>query len=350
MQTARLRMKHLRNFFSKVFVAALLAASFGLLTAFGSYEPNESTSGGNDTSGGNGASATRHLKSIIHVSTSTTPSSTGTTTIVYDNFSYDAANRVTAFTETGPKYIVKYQYNYSTDKVICTSNHASVNGNGSGYEETVTFSIENGLVTGELWDGSQMTYEYTDGLLSSIDDPGYSSAIYERNDDGSLHSFTRNKKRQTPYTKTFSYGEQSYNGPLLFVETTVDPWCLEGTEYCWPLQLSGLFGDLLPGNLPETVTVSEERYDSPINITFKQDSEGYITELNVCSSTIYTHDNECMTFEWEKEAGIDDIPETDPNTPAVYYNLNGIRVNGDALAPGLYIKCQGGSATKWHIK
>lgn len=328
-------MKHLRKFFQKVFVAALLAASFGSLTAFGSYEPTESISGGN------GASTTRHLKSItIHYDHGRST----TKTIVYDNFIYDAANRVTAFTETDPEGIVNYQYIYSTDKVICTSHHTSVDGNKWDYEEIATFLIENGLVTVELWDGSQMEYEYTDGLLSSIDDPGYQQATYERNDDGCLHSFTRNKKGKTPYTTTFSYGEQSYNGPLLLIGVS-DPFCLEGTEYCWPLQLSGLFGDLLPGNLPETATKISDDNTSTTNFTFKLDSEGYITEFNALhSSTLST-----IIYEWETGAGIYDIPETDPNAPAVYYNLNGIRVNGEALAPGLYIKRQGGSATKWHV-
>lgn len=322
--------------FFKVFVAVLLAASFGLLTAFGSSKPYGATTDGNDAAGGNGASTTRHLKSIILVE-SRTPT---TTTIVYDNFIYDAANRVTAFTETAPKSIDNYQYTWSPDKVICTRNHVSVNGS---WEETATFLIENGLVTAELWDGSRIKYEYTDGLLSSIDDPGYSYAIYERNADGSLHSFTRNKKGQVPYTTTFSYGGQSYSGPLLFIEIAqVNLWCMEGTEYCWPLQLAGLFGDLTPGTLPETVTKGGQ---TPVNITFNQDSEGYVTELIVHSSTPHT-----LTFEWEGDAGIDDIPQADPNTPAVYYNLNGIRVNGDVLAPGLYVKCQGGSATKWHVK
>lgn len=329
-------MKLLCDFF-KVFVAVSLTASFGLLTAFGSSKSYESTTDGNESAGGHGTSTTRHLKSVILVE-GRTPT---TTTRVYDNFIYDAANRVTAVTETAPKSINNYQYSYSLDKVICTHNHASVD--GYGWEETVTFLIENGLVTEELWDGSQIKYEYTNGMLSSIDDPGYSSAIYERNDDGSLHSFTRNKKRKDPYTTTFSYGGQPYNGPLLFIGIAqVDPWCMEGTEFCWPLQLSGLFGDMTPGNLPETVSIDGR---APVNITFNQDSEGYITELIVHSSTPYT-----LTYVWEMEGGVDDIPYADLNTPAVYYDLNGIQVNGDALAPGLYIKCQGGSATKWHVK
>lgn len=45
-------------------------------------------------------------------------------------------------------------------------------------------------------------------------------------------------------------------------------------------------------------------------------------------------------------AGIDSIQAAEPDAPAVYYNLNGVRVDGDALAPGFYIKRKGTRAEK----
>lgn len=46
-------------------------------------------------------------------------------------------------------------------------------------------------------------------------------------------------------------------------------------------------------------------------------------------------------------AGVDGI-EVDGSeaAPVEYYNLNGIRVNGDSFAPGIYIKRQGRKTTK----
>lgn len=42
--------------------------------------------------------------------------------------------------------------------------------------------------------------------------------------------------------------------------------------------------------------------------------------------------------------------ETDELIPAVYYNLNGYKVNADRLAPGIYIKVQGAKRTKVVVK
>lgn len=47
--------------------------------------------------------------------------------------------------------------------------------------------------------------------------------------------------------------------------------------------------------------------------------------------------------------GIEDIA-ADENAPVEYYSINGIRMNGDNLAPGLYIKRQGSKATKILVK
>ncbi len=61
-------------------------------------------------------------------------------------------------------------------------------------------------------------------------------------------------------------------------------------------------------------------------------------------------DNLCFGEKEAVMAGIDDIvveePEVDPNAPVEYYNFQGVRVNGENLAPGLYIRRQGNKATK----
>ena len=50
------------------------------------------------------------------------------------------------------------------------------------------------------------------------------------------------------------------------------------------------------------------------------------------------------------ESGIEGVTVDNDNIPAEYYNLNGVRVNSDALTPGLYIKRQGGKAEKVLVK
>lgn len=50
-----------------------------------------------------------------------------------------------------------------------------------------------------------------------------------------------------------------------------------------------------------------------------------------------------------KPSGIEDVV-VDENAPVEYYNLSGMRVNGDNMAPGVYIKRQGAKATKVYVK
>ena len=49
-----------------------------------------------------------------------------------------------------------------------------------------------------------------------------------------------------------------------------------------------------------------------------------------------------------KSTGIEDVivEESAEDAPVEFYNLNGIRVSGENLAPGLYIRRQGNKATK----
>ena len=47
---------------------------------------------------------------------------------------------------------------------------------------------------------------------------------------------------------------------------------------------------------------------------------------------------------------IDDIVNDNANAPVEYYNLQGIRVNGDNLTPGIYIRRQGTEVTKVYVR
>jgi len=49
-------------------------------------------------------------------------------------------------------------------------------------------------------------------------------------------------------------------------------------------------------------------------------------------------------------SGIEDIEADGSDAPVEYFNLNGVRVNGEALTPGIYIKRQGGKASKVLVK
>lgn len=51
-------------------------------------------------------------------------------------------------------------------------------------------------------------------------------------------------------------------------------------------------------------------------------------------------------FKGDKTNAIDGIEIDSANAPVEFYNLNGVRVNGDSLAPGIYIRRQGNDVKK----
>ncbi len=48
--------------------------------------------------------------------------------------------------------------------------------------------------------------------------------------------------------------------------------------------------------------------------------------------------------------GIGDITDDDSDKPVEYYNLNGVRLSGDTLAPGIYIRRQGSTVSKITVR
>lgn len=60
-----------------------------------------------------------------------------------------------------------------------------------------------------------------------------------------------------------------------------------------------------------------------------------------------------MTLLDEPTTGVESVIDNgsaNQDAPAVYYNMNGVQVNGDALTPGLYIRQQGNTTTKVVVK
>lgn len=75
------------------------------------------------------------------------------------------------------------------------------------------------------------------------------------------------------------------------------------------------------------------------SVEFTQDATARLGGFSV----IYVEDNDAM-------AGIEDINIDNSNAPVEYYNLQGIRVNGDNLTPGIYIRRQGTEVSKILVK
>jgi hypothetical protein len=59
-----------------------------------------------------------------------------------------------------------------------------------------------------------------------------------------------------------------------------------------------------------------------------------------------------VKVEITEKSGVEDITvaPAEGNAPVIYYNLNGVQMNGDNLAPGLYIRRQGNDVSKVLVK
>lgn len=92
-------------------------------------------------------------------------------------------------------------------------------------------------------------------------------------------------------------------------------------------------------------------------ITANVDLNGTITAAGKADFTInviWVNDGTeipiLVKFNGQKTSSAVETITTDVNAPAEYYNLNGIRVSESSLAPGLYIRRQGGKSTKIIVK
>ena len=83
-------------------------------------------------------------------------------------------------------------------------------------------------------------------------------------------------------------------------------------------------------------------------VTAVSEGEAIITYF-VIDSYDLSHADVCVV-KVVPSSGISDINADIMNAPIEYYNLNGIRMNGDNLVPGIYIKRQGGNTEKILVK
>lgn len=74
--------------------------------------------------------------------------------------------------------------------------------------------------------------------------------------------------------------------------------------------------------------------------------EYYVVFTNAAGNVI----SEPELVNLQLPSGITDVTDNTPDTPARYFNLQGISVESDALTPGIYIKVSGGESTKVMVR
>ncbi len=108
----------------------------------------------------------------------------------------------------------------------------------------------------------------------------------------------------------------------------------------------------------DEVAVESESWTSSDPEVATVDNDGLVTAVGEGTATItftVVDSYGCPHSEYCKvtvsaTSGIEGIEADGNDAPAEFFNLNGVRVNGDALNPGLYIKRQGGKISKVLVK
>lgn len=131
-----------------------------------------------------------------------------------------------------------------------------------------------------------------------------------------------------------------------------------------PLVSANGAGNSITGNNNLTLLISGENSidaegvsnETPIDVKLSSPNEGFtyftncsdVNKFNCLNSGFkFAADGENLKLAKDENTGIEDI-DADNEAEAVWYNLNGIRVNPNT--PGLYIKVEGDKATKVYVK
>lgn len=112
---------------------------------------------------------------------------------------------------------------------------------------------------------------------------------------------------------------------------------------------------------PGTIVAKDLTNEAPIMVTLPEGTElGKSIVTGTADATKFSLTNTGLKLEAGEDnnlvlakrtsTGIEDVAVSDENAPVEYYNINGMRVNGDNLTPGIYIKRQGAATTKIYVK
>ena len=103
-----------------------------------------------------------------------------------------------------------------------------------------------------------------------------------------------------------------------------------------------------------SVDWSHMRFDNAGNLhVFTRSGNGYKVYALAQENPVATTPAKAEYVMKGAASGVEDIAIDQPeanDAPAVYYNLNGVQLDGNNLTPGVYVKVQGGKATKVVVK
>lgn len=221
---------------------------------------------------------------------------------------------------------------------------------------------------------SDIVWHETNGQIVTIDglpaSGNYIKTANVDNGDGEVDQLSFEYADDGSYTGTIKGGNgvDSYESTMLYTPTD--------DNGSYTLETTTTYSE--GGSVMSVSSTEKYVYDSYGLIileesSFNDGSYDYV-DSRIAGKVVYDEINgypiswEVSVLDWDTEemvndarieysdyfqastSGIGSVVSGDHEAPAEYFNLNGVRVNSSALAPGLYIKRQGGKAEKVFVK
>lgn len=143
---------------------------------------------------------------------------------------------------------------------------------------------------------------------------------------------------------------RTYKGNIINISSTDSHSFIKGIEITAPNGTTSFGGyDLVPTDKDGVAQTSSTIFTSATQTTWTAAEGAYIPTVTLTNRT--TNNTYFTTIKVtyivdNNVNAIDGIESDDENAPVEYFNLQGIRVNGDNLGTGIYIRRQGSKTTK----
>jgi len=251
-----------------------------------------------------------------------------------------------------------------------------------------TFTVKAIAVKDGMADSDIATATYTEYVegeetatfnFTSLDDYNAMTSIPQETEPNATETTygivtTDNKENKEPevfiagkFRMTFAKGEGStlprwffatngglqcrtYKSNIITIASTDSHSFIKSIEITAPTGTTSYGGyDLVPSDKDGNAMTSSTIFTSATKTSWTAPNGAYVPAVKLTNHTANNTFFTKLTVKYiidNNVTGIDGIESDDENAPVEYFNLQGIRVNGDNLGTGIYIRRQGSKTTK----
>lgn len=124
------------------------------------------------------------------------------------------------------------------------------------------------------------------------------------------------------------------------------------TNYTHRFNVVKTTSDLTYSGMEQLWTLPQDGVGDVFSMTYSVSADYLVQDLNRVRLYLYVPGNGLCAYDIVDTSisGIEDVDLEKNNVPAEYYNLQGVKLSGENLAPGIYIKKQGENVSKIIIR